>query len=181
MLFYLVLCHHTHTLGGFKDIQSVFKVNEKTAVTVSPSNEVIDAAYPVTAPDTVALQGVLDSGAIASMTFRVSRTPIDNIAYRWIISGTKGEIEFTAKPAIFQNANFGLSLKTRLWNGETVEVDMSREEPEWIKQLQDPVNGLARVYDNFAKGDVEGYVSFEEGLKVHKILDEIHRDTVWAP
>lgn len=159
----------------------MLKVNEKTAVTLTKEHEVINAARPVTAPDTFAIQGVLQNGAVASITLRTSRKNVDNVGYRWLISGTKGEIEFTAKPAVFQNANFGITLKTRLWNGETEEIEMSREEPEWLKALSDPVNGLARVYDNFAKGDKDGYVAFEEGLHVHHLLDEIHRDAVWAP
>lgn len=80
-------------------------------------------------PDTFVIQGVLQNSAVASITLRTARKNVDNVGYRCLVSGTKGEIEFTAEPAIFENADFGLTLKTRMWNGGTDEVEMGWRNP----------------------------------------------------
>lgn len=91
---------YTRVLGNFKTVQSVLKVQDKSAKTLDDKYSVVDPTYPVTAPDTIFIQGVLENGGVASLTNRSVRAAVDDSGFRWIISGTKGEIELTTKPGV---------------------------------------------------------------------------------
>ena len=51
--------------------------------------------HPKTAPDHILVQGELANGALASISFRKARKPVDALGLRWLITGTKGELEVT--------------------------------------------------------------------------------------
>lgn len=169
-------------VGNFEIIQSVLKVQDKLALTVDDKNSVVDPAYPVTAPDTIFIQGVLEKGALASLVLRSVRTAVDDCGFRWIITGTKGEIELTTKPGVMAFLPPGTSqIRVRKWGSEAYVVDYDTDEGEHISKIPPPGINVARVWEAFAKGDEDGYASIEESLKIHELLEKIHQDAIWAP
>lgn len=168
-------------VGNFKTVQSVLKVQDKTAKTLGPDHAVVDPAYPVTSPDTVVLQGVLDNGAVASLSLRSSRSAVDDTGFRWLISGTKGEIELTTKPGVIQFLPPGTQIRLRTWGADSRVVDFDVDEEEYIRNVPAPGINVARVWEAFAKGEEDGYTSIEESLPTHELLETIIQKAVWAP
>jgi predicted dehydrogenase len=176
----------TSVLGDFNQVQSVFKTQDKTAPLLDDKGTVTDPSYKVTAPDNVLVQGILQDGGIASLAIRFSAAPVSDVGYRWIISGTKGEIELVdSKPGWFHQ---GLPLEdTKIYlrkQGEekTEEVKIALDgEPAYLKELPAHVVNTARLYESFAKGDTNGYAEVHDTLKVQKLLEKINKNAVWAP
>jgi predicted dehydrogenase len=89
-----VLCD---TLGEFKTIGAT-AVNRRKTTTLVESGEQI----PMTAYDQIAVNGVLTSGAVASIHYRGGMFRGTN--FQWEINGTKGDLIITADgghPAVF--------------------------------------------------------------------------------
>jgi predicted dehydrogenase len=169
-------------LGNFKVVQSVLKVQDKTARTVDGNYNVVDPEYPVTAPDTIFIQGILEKGGLASLTLRSIRTAVDDCGFRWIISGTKGEIELTTKPGVLAFLPPGESqIRVRKWKSDAYVVPYDTDEGEHIRNIPPPGINVARVWEAVAKGDKDGYASIDDSLKTHELLEKIHRDAIWAP
>lgn len=169
-------------LGNFTAVQSVLKVQDKTAKTLDDKYSVVDPAYLVTAPDTIFIQGLLENGGVASLALRSVRTAVDDTGFRWIISGNKGEIELTTKPGVIAFLPPGGSqIRVRKWGSEADVVDFETGEGEHVRKISPPGPNVARVWEAFAKGEEDGYASIEESLKTHELLEKIHKDAIWAP
>ncbi|PNP39170.1 hypothetical protein TGAMA5MH_08847 [Trichoderma gamsii] len=175
-----ILDTHLNILGDFKDIQSTLKTQNSTTKLVDDAGNVTQENFHITAPDTILLQGVLESGALASVTMRTSAEPVDNTGFRWIISGTKGELELTSDPGIFHWGPTGLKLKVKEFGGEAEEIDFNPDEPEHLSQMSYSGQNVARVYEAFAKGEEDGYATLDAALKVHKALEKAKVNAVWA-
>ncbi|PGH07398.1 hypothetical protein AJ79_06300 [Helicocarpus griseus UAMH5409] len=174
----------THVLGEFKDIQTVFKTHGKTTRLFDDTGNVVDPAYKVTAPEYILIQGVLNSGAVASITLRCTSDSADEAGHRWIISGTEGELQFTIPAGNFIQIQGHLSeakVLLKRWKGETEEVDFKRNEPAHVSSVTGDVINTARLYESFATGDEDGYPSFESARKVHHLIDRMKKVAVWAP
>ncbi|KAL6895029.1 hypothetical protein GGI43DRAFT_429147 [Trichoderma evansii] len=175
-----ILDTHLNILGDFKDVQSTLKTQNNKTKLVDNQGNTTQENFNITAPDTVLLQGVLESGAVASFTMRTSTDTVDNTGFRWIISGTKGELELTSDPGIFHWGPTGLKLKLREFGAEAKEIDFNLGEPEHVSQVSYSGQNVARVYEAFAKGEEDGYATLEAALKVHKALEKAKLNAVWA-
>ncbi len=69
---------------------------------VNSKGETVGPAFRKTSPDRILVQGVLESGATASLVFRKPTASVDEVGFRWVITGTHGEIEATAPDYHFQ-------------------------------------------------------------------------------
>lgn len=167
-------------LGDFKDIQSTLKIQNSKTKLVDDKGNAIQENFDITAPDTILIQGVLESGALASVAMRTSADSVDNTGFRWIISGTKGELELTSDPGIFHWGPTGLKLKVREFGGEAKEIDFDPGEPEHLSQMSYSGQNVARVYEAFAKGEEDGYATLDDALKVHEALEKTKLHAVWA-
>lgn len=172
---------YTRVLGDFKIIQSVLKVQDKTAPTVDDKHNVVNPTYPVTAPDTMFIQGLLENGGVASLALRSVRTAVDDCGFRWIISGTKGEIELTTKPGVISFLPPGSQIRVRKWGSEAYVVGFDTDEGEHISKISPFGINVARVWEAVAKGEEGAYASIEDSLKTHELLEKIHQDAIWAP
>ncbi|UKZ96385.1 uncharacterized protein TrAFT101_011176 [Trichoderma asperellum] len=175
-----ILDTHLSILGDFKDIQSTFKTQNNKTKIVDDKGNTVQEIYDITAPDTMLFQGVLESGALASVTMRTSTDTVDNTGFRWIISGTKGELALTSEPGIFHWGPTGLKLKLREFGGEAKEIDFNAGEGELLKQVSYSGQNVARVYEAFAKGKEDGYATLDDALKVHRALEKAKVHAVWA-
>ncbi|KAL7917922.1 hypothetical protein ACQKWADRAFT_331303 [Trichoderma austrokoningii] len=175
-----ILDTHVNILGNFKDIQSTLKTQNSKTKLVNDRGNATEESFNITAPDTILLQGVVESGALASVTMRTSTDPVDNTGFRWIISGTKGELELTSDPGIFHWGPTGLKLKVKEFGGEAKEIDFDPGEPEHVSQMAYSGQNVARVYEAFAKGEEDGYATLDAALQVHRALEKAKLKAVWA-
>ncbi|EED16417.1 oxidoreductase, putative [Talaromyces stipitatus ATCC 10500] len=170
------------TLGDFKDVQAIFKTYQKTTSLFNSTGTVIDPAYKATAPEYILVQGVLESGAVASINVRSTPTSVDEAGFRWIISGSEGEIEFTSPAGGYiQGSGPNCKVLLRKWKGGMEEVDLRRDEPAHVTNVLEFGINTARLYEAFATGDEDGYPSIESARKVHHLIERIKKVAVWAP
>lgn len=168
----------TNVSGQFKTLQSVFKIVEKTTKTFGTQGEVVDPAYKVTTPDTILIQGVLDNGAVATLSLRSSATTADDVGFRWIISGTEGEVIFTGGVGFIQNDIANTKIQFRKWGSGAEDVEFGGENTGGL--TGSPLS-LARLYEAFASGDSEGFATIDQSLQTEKLLEDIVKSAVWAP
>jgi predicted dehydrogenase len=137
-------------------------------------DKTIDPAYRKTTPDYTFIQGVLNSGAVASVTFRRAKKTVDNVGLRWLITGTKGEIEVVSPEGFPPIASEGQTIHVRSYDGAEAELVEFRDgsEPEHVK-VPSPGTNTSRLYEAFAAGNKEDYSSFEDVLETQKLLDKI--------
>ncbi|KAI9151536.1 Galactose/lactose metabolism regulatory protein GAL80 [Paramyrothecium foliicola] len=169
-----------NVVGGFKSLQSVLKVQGKTAALLDTQGNIVDPAYKVTAPDTILVQGILKSGAAANFSVRSSTTTADEVGFRWVISGTEGEIIFTSGPGFIQMGTANTRIQLRKWGAEKAEdIDFSSEEK--LGDLSDMALSVARLYEAIAASEEDAYATVEQALQTEKLLEEIVKAAIWAP
>jgi hypothetical protein len=78
------------------------------------TGQVKTPAHPRTAPDHIAVQGALKSGAVASLAYRTVKSTIDGIGINWLISGTNGEIQITTSEAQWQMSDPKRKLRLKI-------------------------------------------------------------------
>jgi predicted dehydrogenase len=163
----------THVLGDFTQVQGLLKSQYPTVpVLDSVTGQVVEKAHPKTSPDNILIQGILENGATASIALRTSKSAVDGMKFRWIITGTEGEIEYLIPEAAPYKANQQLSFKVKLNNAQTIEeIEMTAVNSP-AANVPFPGTGTARLYENFASEDGE-VVSFESALKTQQLLEKI--------
>lgn len=155
-------------------------MQHKTAVLVDSDANVVDPCYPTTAPDTMFIQGVLENGAAAFLSLRSVRKTVADVGFRWLISGTDGEIEYTSGPGVVQWLP-NPEIRVRKWGGATETISVDSTEQEHVASLGPPSNNIARVWEAFAVGDSEPVATLEQSLVVHQVLEKIIREAIYAP
>jgi predicted dehydrogenase len=166
-------------LGDFATVKATFSqqypimklVNTKTG-------EIVDPAFPKTAPDHMFVQGVLYSGAIASVNYNRPGELVGK-TLRWTISGTEGEIELTLNGALQMGHS---EREIRIKTGEDKEprvVDWQVSTPAHVEGVQFPGQNTARLFEAYAHGD-KSVPGFEDGLRLHRLLDRIAKDAGYA-
>lgn len=172
-----------HALGEFKNVQAVFKTHGKSIPLFDETGKVVNPAFKVTAPEYILVQGVLESGAAASINLRCVPASVEESSIRWIVSGTEGELELIAPGGSYVQGNLSKSkLLVKKWKGETEEIDFNkRDEPAYVSSAGDLSINIARLYESFATGKEDGYPSFESAKKIHNLIEQIKKVAVWAP
>ncbi|KAK6217222.1 oxidoreductase [Colletotrichum tabaci] len=166
----------THVLGDFDlgTLSSVLKIDLTQGPLHNAEGKVVDPAYPKSAPDHVLVQGKLNGGATASLNFRTTRATVGDVGARWIISGTKGEIEASwGNMVMWQAPHPSKKLKVKLFTGEERDVELKRPEIPAVANVSDLALNTALILDAFAQGNGSRYANFESALKTHRLLDEI--------
>lgn len=159
---------------ALNSISSILK-NDVTEIEIRKMDmtTVVNPAYPKTAPDHVLVQGQLqNTGAPASISFRTTKSKED-IGIRWIISGSKGEIEITSGRGQWQIDSADKKLRVRLNDGEVRDVEVTTADLGVAAGISDKAVNTALILDAFAKGETAGFADFAAALKNHKLLDQI--------
>jgi predicted dehydrogenase len=168
-----VLGGFSSVVGEFDDLQSVYKTQTRTTT-------LLDASYQPSKPN-VAVQGVLKSGATASINLRTNASPVDDIGFRWIISGTLGEIEVLTKPGFIQTGLSGATIKLRKRGEETAKViEWENVDPASVSSIQGMGQSIGRAYAAFAEGRTADYATFETALAVHRVMEKATKNALWA-
>ncbi|KAI3332229.1 oxidoreductase [Xylariaceae sp. AK1471] len=168
----------THVLGDFAEVQAILKTKITSIPIFSVEGVVVNPAYPKTSPDQMAVQGVLESDAVASISVRKSTADVDGVSFRWIISGDKGELEVLVHQSSWQFGEPKRTLKLKIGKNETQNVDFLAND-EFELKVPFPGTNVARQYHAFAKGNTETTATFKSALKTHQLLDRILNAAGW--
>lgn len=162
----------TQVLGEFVEPQSILKAARTKIAIRGGDGEIKVPDYPKNTPDHILVQGVLkDSGAVASICSRDLMHTVDGIGVRWLITGTKGEIEVTTPEGQWQMSDPRRKLRLKIGDNEAVEVPFANhEDKSYLERLSINVAG---VYEAFLKDDQSHYATFDSALRTHVLLDEI--------
>ncbi|KAL7785812.1 hypothetical protein V8C37DRAFT_412797 [Trichoderma ceciliae] len=179
--FHIVMGHFLegflYVLGDFATLKSSFSRQYPLMKLVDmKTGQVVDPAYPKTAPDHMFVQGVLNNGAIASVNYhRTSQSTGKSL--RWVISGTEGEIEFTIEGGQVQmGSNMReIRIKTARDENEGRVVEWGAGIPAHVEGVQFPGQNTAHLFEAFAQGNKD-VPDFEDALRLHKLLDRIAKD-----
>ncbi|KKP05588.1 oxidoreductase [Trichoderma harzianum] len=182
--FYIFFGHFldsfTHILGDLSHVQSILKSQFKTVRVVGTQNETIDLEYEKTAPDHIFVQGLLDNGAVASLSFRKPGSTAEETGIRWYISGTKGEILITG-PSWWQMLNKEPVLQMKVGNEPVHVINFQDEAESAIQTGPAMAANLTLLYEAFAEGDVSRYATFESAARTHRLLEKIRQAAILDP
>ncbi|KAL0942784.1 oxidoreductase family protein [Colletotrichum truncatum] len=166
----------TYIIGDFdtNSISSILKTDTTEMAIYTPDrSKVAIPACPKTAPDHILVQGKLKSGATASINFRTTQATLDGVGIRWIITGSKGEIEVTTAESNWQAYSPSRTLKVKVFGSETRNVDLQSVDLGVAANVGRRGVNTALLLDAFAKGKQDQLAGFEAALKNHQLLDEI--------
>ncbi|OHE97177.1 oxidoreductase family protein [Colletotrichum orchidophilum] len=166
----------TNVVGDF-DLSTLSSVLKRDVDTVplykADRVTVINPAYSKSSPDQILVQGMLQNGATASIAFRTTPVTVSEDGTRWIISGTKGEIEAVLDGGQRKGHSPSKKLTYKTVGGEVQEVTLeSGKLPEGVEVSALGLN-TALIFDAFARGDTSRYADFQTALKNHVLLEEI--------
>ncbi len=146
---------------------------------VNSNGEFVGPGHRKTSPEQILVQGILKSGAVVSLAFRKPKVSIDGVGFRWLITGTEGEIEAIAPEYHFQMEHPDRKLRIRTSSAEKAEEVHFREDSTSdvtdASETRVKVLNTANIYNAFVNGDESRYATFESALKTHRLLDEIVR------
>lgn len=99
----------------------------------------------------------------------------EDVGLRWIITGDDGEAEVVLGPGSFQIASSTESLKVRAGKDSEVETTILNNDidNDVVKNVGPQGKNIARAYEAFANKEHRDYVTFEDGLRLHNLLDMI--------
>lgn len=173
-----VLDAFVHILGDFGTTNAILINNHPSVPLLSmTTGEIVNPAAPKNTPDHIFINGRLQSGAAASITVRKTTKPVDDLGLRWLISGTKGEIEVTMPEDHIQQAPAGRKIRLRREKEEAEVFEFGNvEEPEHIKKVSQTGVNTARLYENVANGK-EGVADFEQATNLHRLLETVIKES----
>lgn len=159
-------------------MQAILKSTISEVAIYSADGVLVNPAHPKTGPDQILVQGILESGAVASISARKSKGDVDGVSFRWIISGNEGEIEVIVPQQHWQFSEPKRTLKLKIGNDEVQNVDYLAND-EFVEKVPGIAANLARQYRAFAKGDTDIVATFGSALKTHRLLNRITRAAGW--
>ncbi|KAH8897424.1 putative oxidoreductase [Thozetella sp. PMI_491] len=170
-------------LGDFSDLSAILKSEFPLVPVFDGTGKMTNPGYRKTSPEQILVQGQLESGTVASIAFRKPKASIDGISWRWIITGTDGEIELTMPDSQWQFGHPETKLTLKVGRSDTVEVDFGHVKLDWAegKELQLQALNVSGLYDAFAKGDETRFATFQSALKTHRLLEKIVKAANYYP
>lgn len=167
-----VLDSFIHVLGEFVEPHSILKTFQTKIPIRGADGQIKVQEHPKNTPDHILVQGILkQSGAVASICYRSVPSTADGVGLRWLITGTKGEIEVTLPEAQWQMSDPRRKLHLKIGKNEAIDVQFqNHEDKTGFERLGINVAGL---YEAFLRDDQSHYATFDSALKTHELLDEI--------
>lgn len=156
--------HHlaafTHLLGNFTSVTATSSIVYPTAKIIAADGSVVKE-LPNLAPDHISFTGVLDSGVLVNQVWRGGlKTTPGRLNFIWEIDGEEGSIRLTGD---LPNSAFIHIVDPKLYlNGDLVAV-----EPSGLLGM------LAENWEEFSKGKEGNYVTIDDAVRIHEVLDAI--------
>jgi predicted dehydrogenase len=156
-------------LGEFREVTGTHAIRRKYAKLVDT-----DKDYPNATDDQIAVSGILENGAVASVHYRGGMSRGTN--FLWEINGTKGDIVVTGD----SHLQFG-NLKIRGANGSDTSLGDLSVPSSYVEVEGDPTDrsfNLAQVYSTLLK-DIQNnkqvLPTFDDGVIRHRMLHGIEQ------
>lgn len=165
-------------LGDFTEVQAILKSTVSSVKIFNSEGVLVDPAYPKTSADQILVQGTLESGAVASLSTRHSKADIYGVTFRWVISGSEGEVEVVVPDANWQSGDTQRTLRLKIGKDAVQNVDFLAGD-EFESKVPAIAANVARQHHAFAKGDLEKVATFESALKTHRLLNRILEAAGW--
>jgi predicted dehydrogenase len=138
---------------------------------VDDEGKIVVAGYDGTAPDHIALNGLLPGGVLITLQFRHGST-IDQ-GLRWYIYGTKGEIEITSERPYISFTPETVKVRVHNWaTDEITDVPISRPQ-HYPSELEGAALDLYGLYEAFRNSKGGEVASFQDAVEMHAFLDEV--------
>ena len=155
----------TYLLGEFASVSAHFGKTYQTASVVDENQQPTGKTIQVTVPDQIAFSGVLKSGVVTSLNWRGGLPSTKGRKqFIWVIDGDEGSIQLESDD--MGGGSIGLQDPKLYLNGELVVVENSTTAPQ---------HNLTRAWKEYAKGEQGFYATFDDALKLHRLLDGITR------
>lgn len=158
-----------YVLGDFRELSAIVATQLKQA-TVAGSNEVL----AVTAPDNILVDGILQSGAVASI--HVESVPIIGTGYSFEVHGTEGSLVARSDAG----SNTGeLELRGARRGARALEAIPLDEQYRWAPEVPmgAPMN-VGQQYRRMAEAITARSVfepNFDTAVELHRLLDAMER------
>ncbi|KAI0521323.1 oxidoreductase [Xylaria bambusicola] len=168
----------THVLGDFAEVQATLKSAVSSVKIFNAEGVLVNPTYSKTGADQILVQGTLESGAVASLSAKQSKTDVDDVSFRWVISGSEGSAEVIVPQANWQAGEPKRTLRLKIGDDAVTDVDFLAGD-EFESKVPAVAANLARQYRAFAKGDLGTVATFESALETHRLLDRIIKAAGW--
>ncbi|CAO2648119.1 Nn.00g090410.m01.CDS01 [Neocucurbitaria sp. VM-36] len=166
-----------YALGGLNDVSALLTTRwPETKLTKVDGS--FDRIVKRETPDHIMMHGILlNNTAPISVAVRNGKAFKSTPNMRWSIFGTRGEIRMTSNHCV--NLALG-SEKIELFDHEKDEVDVvDVEYADVVKDLPPLAKNIGKLYELFAAGGTaeQGFVSFEEAVGMHRIIDSMEKSS----
>ena len=163
-----------YCLGEFSTLTASF-ATMRPEVTVVETGQVL----PVSTPDQIALTGILENGAVASVHLRGGRSRGTNLL--WEINGTEGDLVVTGPSSHLSNDEAG---EPTLHGGRGRDIAVARlpipDQYRWVPPHtpKGPAFNVAQLYMQLA-GDIRDRTklspTFDVAVRRHRMLGAIQK------
>ena len=152
-----------YLLGDFKYLNATTAIAFPELVFIQEDGS---KSQPVkrNSPDSISIQGVLESGATVSFAFS-STTEATPSRFEWIISGEKGALRFESVSSFLAMAPHTL-----------YQSSPAQEGGQWkeVEVEKGSFGGIGAVYAGLAEGSRD-VVDFDQAVERHKMVEAIFR------
>jgi predicted dehydrogenase len=163
----------TMCLGEFTQVNAVV-TNRRSQARNAQTGE----SLPMTTDDQIAVTGVLEGGAVASLHFRGGESPATNLY--WEINGTDGDLLVTGDLGYVHLGHVTIRGATRQ---DTTLAELTvphryHQVPELAGREAEPAYNVAHAYARLLRDLVEATESvptFTDAVARHRLLDRIER------
>ena len=159
----------TFVLGEFTSVSSTLVARRNEGLRLRDN-----AKVPISAPDEVALSGVLENGALASVEYHAGSSPGPDFV--WEINGLDGKLILTAEDGYANIAD--LTLIGRRGADRLAPLPIPNEYRLAPVGLRGPAVNVAALYGQFAQDIADGTAlapDFEAAVRRHQLIDAIER------
>lgn len=159
----------TYCLGEFRELNATL-ATQRTQVKIVDTGESI----PATAPDQIAVNGTLHSGAIASLHIRGGRSRGTNLL--WEINGTEGDLLVTGDTG--HTYMLDVTLQGAQGQEKALSLIPVPNKYRWVppETPKGSAFNVAQVYARLAQDILQGTktcAGFDEAVVRHQMLDAI--------
>jgi predicted dehydrogenase len=160
-----------YSLGEAAELSSLMATQRKQ-VTVSDTNEIL----PMTAPDQIIVNGLLESGGVMSLHMRGGISHGTNLL--WEVNGSERDLLVTADTPFLHVGPLHLTLG-RGQSAPLENIPVDEDVPGVPAQLKGgPAFNVACLYARFASDIREGTqlcANFDDAVRRHRLLDTIEK------
>lgn len=138
---------------------------------MDPSGNVV-GKLKRTSPDAVVVQGVLESGALATAQI-ITTTASTPDSVVWIISGEKGALKLEGQSLIIQMFAPKLYRFKKAEQAWQIHYVAQKESGTWEEVEAETKSQVFEEYLAFAEDRKDSYVSFDQAVVRHRMVEAI--------